>query len=238
MSDQIHLRIRLFANARDVIGLSSIEMDVRAGTTIEQLVSMLLEKYSIPEKKFSGLIYSRNHVFVEKTVALANNDEIGIFPPVSGGSDKEVNLTRLVREEINIDQLSREITSPSTGAVVIFTGYVRGETPGTAHPKTRMLEYEVYETMAEKMMDAICAEIREKWAGVHGIIIVQRIGQLLPGEIAAVVAVSSGHRDEGCFEAARYGIDRLKEVVPVWKKEIGPDGEEWIEGEYHPIQGR
>ncbi|HRF94589.1 MAG TPA: molybdenum cofactor biosynthesis protein MoaE, partial [Aggregatilineales bacterium] len=72
------------------------------------------------------------------------------------------------------------------------------------------------------------------WAGVLGIAIIQRIGELAVGDNTIVIACSSAHRDNGCFEAARYGIDRLKEIVPVWKKEIGADGAVWIEGDYMP----
>jgi molybdopterin synthase catalytic subunit len=88
--------------------------------------------------------------------------------------------------------------------------------------------------MAEAKMKQVAAEIRERWPAVQGIAIVQRVGRLNVGEFTVLIAVSAGHRDQGVFEAARYGIDRLKEIVPVWKKEIGPGGEQWVEGHYHP----
>ena len=77
-------------------------------------------------------------------------------------------------------------------------------------------------------------EIRARWPTVEGIAIVQRIGRLDPGTPTVLIACSAAHRDTGVFEAARYGIDRLKEIVPVWKKETGPNGREWVEGEYVP----
>jgi molybdopterin synthase catalytic subunit len=83
-------------------------------------------------------------------------------------------------------------------------------------------------------MKQVAQEIRQRWPLVQGIAIAQRIGKLQVGQNTVLIACSSGHRDEGCFEAARYGIDRLKEIVPVWKKEVGPAGETWIEGEYRP----
>ncbi|MGD8553468.1 MAG: molybdenum cofactor biosynthesis protein MoaE, partial [Anaerolineales bacterium] len=79
-------------------------------------------------------------------------------------------------------------------------------------------------------------EIRAQWAAVEGIAIVQRIGVLEPGTPTVLIACTAGHRDSGIFEAARYGIDRLKEIVPIWKKEVGPNGEAWVEGDYFPTE--
>jgi molybdopterin synthase catalytic subunit len=90
--------------------------------------------------------------------------------------------------------------------------------------------------MAEEKMLQVAKEIREKWGVVEGIAIVQRIGKLYPRTPTVLIACTASHRDTGVFEAARYGIDRLKEIVPVWKKEIMPDGEEWVEGEYIPTE--
>jgi molybdopterin synthase catalytic subunit len=91
--------------------------------------------------------------------------------------------------------------------------------------------------MAETKLRQVAEEIRQRWPQVEGIAIVQRIGKLLPGTPTVLIACSAAHRDTGVFEAARYGIDRLKEIVPIWKKEVGPDGEEWIEGNYVPVEG-
>ena len=88
--------------------------------------------------------------------------------------------------------------------------------------------------MAEAKMKQVADEIRARWSDVQGIAIVQRVGRLEVGEFTVLIAVSAGHRGQGVFEAARYGIDRLKEIVPVWKKEIGPQGEQWVEGHYFP----
>ena len=86
-------------------------------------------------------------------------------------------------------------------------------------------------------MKQVADEIREKWSVVEGIAIVQRIGRLYPKTPTVLIACTAAHRDTGVFEAARYGIDRLKEIVPVWKKEVGPDGQEWVEGDYIPKPG-
>jgi molybdopterin synthase catalytic subunit len=112
---------------------------------------------------------------------------------------------------------------------------VRGETDKAGHvTETSSLEYEAYEPMALSKMRQVAAEIRRQWPLVQGIAIVQRIGRLEVGQNTIMIACSSGHRDQGCFEAARYGIDRLKEIVPVWKKEFRLDGSSWVEGHYVP----
>ncbi|HIE24898.1 MAG TPA: molybdenum cofactor biosynthesis protein MoaE [Anaerolineales bacterium] len=151
-------------------------------------------------------------------------------------------MCKITEEKIDLNALLEKITLSTTGASAIFTGMVRGETSRTgeaqginyAPHETVYLEYEAYTPMAEAKMKQVADEIREKWEVVEGIAIVQRIGKLYPRTPTVIIACTASHRDTGVFEAARYGIDRLKEIVPIWKKEIMPDGEEWVEGEYIP----
>jgi molybdopterin synthase catalytic subunit len=91
--------------------------------------------------------------------------------------------------------------------------------------------------MAEAKMMQVADEIRWRWPAVEGIGIVQRVGRLYPKTPTVLIVCTAAHRDTGVFEAARYGIDRLKEIVPIWKKEVGPKGEFWVEGEYIPKPG-
>jgi molybdopterin synthase catalytic subunit len=143
-------------------------------------------------------------------------------------------IYRITESEIDLNALLAQVTLSSTGAAAIFTGMVRGETQrGEAH-ETVYLEYEAYVPMAEAKMKQVADEIRQKWPAVEGIAIVQRIGRLYPKTPTVLIACTAAHRDTGVFAAARYGIDRLKEIVPVWKKEVGPAGEEWVEGDYIP----
>ena len=86
-------------------------------------------------------------------------------------------------------------------------------------------------------MKQVAEEIRARWPVVEGIAIVQRIGKLYPKTPTVLIACTAAHRDTGVFDAARYGIDRLKEIVPIWKKEVSPNGESWVEGEYIPKAG-
>jgi MoaE-MoaD fusion protein len=171
------------------------------------------------------------------TSRFPKNAEVAFFPPVSGGSEGLPTIFHIANDPIDIDELLRQITLPSTGAAAIFTGMVRGVTKRDQSHETACLEYEAYIPMAEAKMAQVAEEIRGRWPTIEGIAVVQRIGRLEIGTPTVLIACTASHRDTGVFEAARYGIDRLKEIVPVWKKEIGPDGQEWIEGHYHPKRG-
>jgi molybdopterin synthase catalytic subunit len=140
----------------------------------------------------------------------------------------------VTEQNISLDMIIQELTRVSTGAVCIFTGVVRGQTERDNPHSTNFLEYESYIPMAEMMLMQIEKEIRERWPKVEGIAMIQRIGKLFPGTPTVMIACFGAHRDEGVFEASRYGIDRLKEIVPVWKKEVGPDNQVWVEGHYIP----
>ena len=145
-------------------------------------------------------------------------------------SDRLFEITAV---PISVDEISRRVSSPAVGAVVSFAGIVRGTNAGR---QVRYLEYETYPEMAETTLAQIAEEIEARWP-VEGVAIVHRVGRLEIGETSVIVAVASGHR-QGAFEAARYAIDRIKEIVPVWKKEYFEGGEIWIEGPEKPPDPR
>lgn len=134
-----------------------------------------------------------------------------------------MKLFEVTTEEVSIDEIVSRLADPAIGAVGTFVGVVRGETDGR---ETQHLEYEAYPEMAEEQLRQIGEEIREQWSTIHEVAIVHRIGRLEIGEIIVVIAVSSAHRRE-VFDATHYAIDRLKEIVPIWKKEVWADGEAW-----------
>ena len=141
----------------------------------------------------------------------------------------------ITKDELDLNAILSGISSPSTGAACFFTGMVRGETHKEGQPSnTKYLEYEAYIPMAEVKMQQVADEIRRRWPTVEGIAIIQRVGRLYPMTPTVLIVCTAPHRDTGVFEAARYGIDRLKEIVPIWKKEVGPQGESWVEGKYVP----
>jgi MoaE-MoaD fusion protein len=146
-------------------------------------------------------------------------------------------IVSVTEEVLDLDELLEQVTLNTTGAAAVFTGMVRGVTSRDDPHETVYLEYEAYHAMAEEKMRQVADEIRSRWPSVEGIAIVQRIGRLYPRTPTVLIACTAAHRDTGVFEAARYGIDRLKEIVPVWKKEVGPSGEVWVEGDYFPRPG-
>ncbi len=143
----------------------------------------------------------------------------------------EPNILLITAQPIDLNALQAEVTTTRDGAVVLFTGTVRGV---TGSDNTDKLDYEAYAEMAVIKLQQVADEMRKKFALIHGIALVQRVGEMKVGEPTVAVVVSAGHRGDGAFEAARYGIDRLKQIVPVWKRETRPDGTSWIEGDYTP----
>jgi len=237
-------KILFFATLRERAGARSIELHLADGITVRGLKEKLGAEYPQLSQSMRAVLISINREYAFDDAVIPANAEIAIFPPVSGGAGRGVDregkptepptLLAITEEEIDLNELLARITSTSTGAAAIFTGMVRGVTARMQAQETAYLEYEAYKPMAEAKMAEVATEIRKRWPSVQGIAIVQRVGRLLPKTPTVMIACTAGHRDTGVFEAARYGIDRLKEVVPVWKKEYGPDGEFWVEGEYIP----
>jgi len=132
---------------------------------------------------------------------------------------------RLVREPIDVRQVTESIQRPEDGAVVVFEGVVRNN----ANDKpVRFLEYAAYESMALSKLEEVGARARKEFE-IRDIAIVHRLGHLEIGECSTVIVVASAHRGPA-FDACRFAIDTIKKIVPIWKKEFYEDGEVWIEG--------
>jgi molybdopterin converting factor subunit 1 len=235
-----HARVLFFATLRDITGVKETSIDFLYGAKIADIKTAVLEKFPALEKNMDTLIVALNHEFAADEDIVSDGAEIAMFPPVSGGEgDQErfPTIVAIIDHEIAINDILTRITSVTTGGICTFTGTVRGVTSRPVLHETQSLEYDAYVGMAEAKLEQLCKEIRSKWPAVEGIAIIQRIGLLTPGEISVLVACSASHRDTGIFEAAHYGIDRLKEIVPVWKKEVSTTGEEWVEGKYLPGKG-
>ncbi len=230
--------VLLFATLKDRAGTNRLSVTLPAPqATLNDLRAALSSERPALAESLQTAVAAINQEFAFKGDIVHDGDEVAFFPPVSGGQVRWPEICQVASEPIDLNELTHAITGPATGAVCLFSGAVRGETradDGQNDKQTVCLEYEAYEPMAVAKMQQVVAEIRERWPLVQGIAVVQRVGRLAVSEPTVLVACASGHRDQGCFEAARYGIDRLKEIVPVWKKEIRPDGSEWVEGHYMP----
>jgi len=137
--------------------------------------------------------------------------------------DMDKRLFEITTENISADEVIARLANPAIGAVIAFVGVVRGTSEGR---EVRYLEYEAYPEMAEETLRQIGDEVRARWKTIREVAIVHRVGRLEVGETSVVIALSAAHRPE-VFDAARYAIDRLKEIVPIWKKEVWKGGEEW-----------
>lgn len=138
-------------------------------------------------------------------------------------------MIEVTSKPVDPEQITRTVRKGSHGAAVTFLGTVRDNAMGK---KVLRLEYEAYKEMAEKKMREIAAEIKERW-GLDDVSIIHRVGLMAIGDISLVIAIGSPHRKEA-FEACEYAVDRIKEIVPIWKKETFEDGECWVDSE-HPI---
>jgi molybdopterin synthase catalytic subunit len=232
--------VRFFATLKDRAGLSERQCELPEAATVAGLLGLLAREYPGLQPSLDTALVAINHEYAFPEDLMHDGDEIALFPPVSGGSNSGQDAPpqeylAVTAGEIDLDAIVHAISSPETGGVCLFTGTVRGLTASSEHMRhTTHLLYEAYEPMAERKLKQVADEMRAQFPAVRGIALVQRIGDLQVGDVTVLVACSAGHRDEGIFEAARYGIDRLKEIVPVWKKEIGPDGSQWVEGHYIP----
>jgi molybdopterin synthase catalytic subunit len=174
---------------------------------------------------------SVNHEYAQPAQILREGDEVGLLPPVSGGSDREDDTGRIaiIRDVIDAEKLVAAAKHGSDGAVVVFDGIVRNNTRGR---QTLYLDYEAYEEMALKQMNELAAQACERF-GVRHVTIVHRLGRLVIGETSVLIIAASAHRGQA-YDASRWLIDTLKRTVPIWKKETFADGAVWADGEPFP----
>ena len=221
---------------RDIVGRAEQEIEVAAGVCLGCVFERYARQFPRLGDLKSSIVLARNHQFCDRSVLVADGDEIAFLPPVSGGSGRYTQqivdaeqgyFFALTRLPIDTAVVGRELLRGEDGAVVNFEGVVRNNTKGR---RTQFLDYECYEPMAVKMM----AEIGREIARTHSIgriAMVHRLGRMEIGETSVAVIVTAPHR-KPAFEAALEGINRLKRIVPIWKKEHFADGEVWVEGEW------
>jgi molybdopterin synthase catalytic subunit len=221
----VQVRLLFFASIKDIVGARQIDVDIPEGSTVAALLTDLEQRYPRLAGYRPVLLTSVNEEYAKPDTRLAEGDEVGIFPPVSGGAFQS-EFYRITLEAIDARAIASQLQRPQAGAICIFEGIVRNNSKGKA---TQYLVYEGYETMALAKMEEIGVFVRQAW-DIDAVGIVHRLGRLEIGETSVAIIVTSAHR-RASFDACQYAIDRLKKIVPIWKKEFFEDGEVWIEGQ-------
>jgi MoaE-MoaD fusion protein len=245
--------VLFFGVLKDLVGRSGETVDLPEGARVREVLFYYARGVPQFEAMVPSLAISVNQEYSGADRALRDGDEVGLLPPVSGGSavsdGENRSQTRgevrgegrgegrgevkMVRERIDTEAVVGRLQRPADGAAVIFEGVVRDNTRGR---RTLYLDYEAYEAMALKQMESLAVEARARFEA-RGVSIVHRLGRLDIGETSVLIVVAAAHRG-AAFEACRWIIDTLKKTVPIWKKEYFADGAVWADGEAFPEEIR
>ena len=247
----MRVHVKFFAIFREMVGVKTEWTEISDGATVESL----WQQYAARSARLDSVraAYAVNQKLVKPDQVLRDGDEVGFLPPVSGGakglereSARKVRKPRkrtargnsrdarmkdafITRKPLDLNALAARVAFPGAGAILTFSGVVRDNAHGKAVSR---LEYEAYPEMAEQTLRDIIAEIHERWRDAR-VAMAHRIGKLKIGEASLIIAVAAPHRPEA-YAASRYAIERVKAVLPVWKKEFASDGDHWVEG---PVAG-
>ncbi len=221
----ITIRVRYFAILREHLGKGEESIAVPEGTHVSEVYPLVTADHPRLAGLRRSMMLMVNEDYVEPDYVLQDGDEVAFIPPVSGG-DAPSKLFAITEEPLDPRDVEALVAADDAGAIVTFTGTVRNHARGRA---VIALDYEAYAPAAEKQLGVIGVEIVERWPGMR-VAIHHRTGYLEPGVASVVIATASAHRAEA-FAAAEYAIDRIKEIVPIWKKEHYADGSVWIGSE-------
>jgi len=220
----MRVSVYFFGMAHDLTGFEQEQLEVAPGESLGALLRRYETRFPRLREMAGSLLTAVNQEIADPSRVLRDGDEVAFMPPVSGGADDD--FYRITREPIPTHELARLLKAPEDGAVAVFEGIVRNHSRGR---ETLYLEYEAYEPMAVRKMEEVGHEAKEKFA-IDRIGMIHRLGRLEIGETSVTIIVTSAHR-RAAFEACQFAIDRLKQIVPIWKKEYFADGAVWAEGE-------
>lgn len=232
----MRIRVLFFGVLHDIVGLREDSPELPPGVRLEAVFEHYAARFPRFREMSGSIVLALNQQFSPPTAVVSEGDEIAFLPPVSGGSGSfthkiddspEGHFFALTRDPIDAAAVARRLLRGEDGAIVNFEGVSRNNTKGRA---TRYLEYECYEPMAIQTMAEIGGEIARSFP-IGRIAMVHRLGRVEIGETSVAVIVTAPHR-RPAFEAALEGINRLKKLVPIWKKEYFVDGEVWVDGEW------
>jgi molybdopterin synthase catalytic subunit len=222
----IAIKARLFARLREQAGAEVETIELPAGSTVADVYEALRRAHPALESNRAAVRAALNQEFADWGATVKDGDEVAFIPPVSGGAHGVGVLFELTNRPLDSKRMETAVAHKGAGAICTFTGIVRDNSRGQS---VTHLDYEAYEEMAVAQMRGIGDEIGERWPEAR-VAMAHRTGSLEIGEASVVVSVSCPHRAEA-IAACKWGIDRLKESVPIWKKEHAADGTYWIEGD-------
>ena len=226
----MRVRILFFGVLKDLVGRASDSLELRDGATVADVLEHYESRIPKIREVLPSIALSVNQHYSGPGAILENDDEVALLPPVSGGTVRAEHAA-IVRERIDTGTVVDRLKHAEDGAVAIFEGIVRNQTRGR---HTLYLDYEAYEEMALKHMEALAGDALGRFQ-VRDVRLVHRLGRLEIGETSVLIVVASAHRGAG-FEACRWLIDTLKKTVPIWKKEYFVDGAVWADGEPFPAE--
>src|SRR5258708_30291687 len=237
----IRVNVLFFGAARDATGTDEARLVLDPPHDSQNALEQVLTRYPALRRFGNSLLFAVNQEYARPDREISDGDELAVFPPVSGGSEKVTQTSvgdssrdffELTTHPIDVGAVARRVVPRECGATVTLNGYAREWTRGR---RTLHLVYEAYPPMAISEMERLGQQAHEKFEIAH-IGIVHRTGRLEIGETSVVIAVSAPHR-RAAFEACEWVIRELKRTVPIWKKEFFEDGEVWVEGEGTPSPG-
>jgi molybdopterin synthase catalytic subunit len=223
------IQVLYFAVFRERLGRDEEALELGDGARVADAIEALAARYPAVRALRGKFRVAVNQDFSDDDHALADGDEIALIPPVAGGAEAADGAgaaerhARLLGEPLSLDRCIAAVSGPGMGGIVTFVGMVRRHSRGTV---VDHLEYEAYGPMAVRELVRLCDEIEAEIAGVK-LAVEHRVGRLAIGDVAVAIAAAAPHRAEA-FTACRAMIDRLKDRVPIWKKEVGEDGAEWV----------
>lgn len=241
--------IKLFAGLAERIGQSEVQINIEPptapdGTELPITVALLKETlsslYPDAENSIRHAFAAVNQEYASVDNTIKENDELALIPPVSGGSGSDNDahtpdgLYVITGNKLSVEDVIAKVGDNNHGATIAFIGTTREM---TGEMQTIHLEYEAYVPMALSQLQKIGTEIASRWPGTR-CAISHRTGTVGIAETSVIIAVSSSHRNDA-YEASRFAIERLKETVPIWKKEIWADGSEWKgaqTGPWNPVE--
>lgn len=216
----ITITVRYFAAAREKAKTTKERLTIPDGSTIGSVMAQLLRDKPALQSLEKHLRVALDEEFAAPDTVLEDGAELALIPPVAGGSP---GLFRVVDTPLSLEEVVRAVSAEGQGGIVTFSGAVRDVSHGK---QVSQLEYEAYAPMAEKQLGLIASEALARWPQIR-LAIIHRVGTLQPGELAVVIAASAPHRKEA-FLACEFAIERLKQDVPIWKKETTSDGAVWV----------